>query len=188
VNTRVFLLFVLVCLATAADGTSASPLLDRDVAALGAAIAHFGTRTDTWPARPKGYIAVNPQTAIIGSEARPDGFLEELHEIRGSVPTDAVGDFIRRNRTKNDIPDSITKVTTVRIQTEEQAGGAPIGLNNHEIGRFITAFTPGYTSDGTTALVRFSFNWSIHGAYATYILKLKHGVWSAVASELTIYL
>jgi hypothetical protein len=172
----------------APESGAAAPLSDRDVAVLGVAFTHFRARSDTWPARPNGYVAVNPDTETLRTGAAPDAFLEELHKIREKVPSDAVGDFIRRNRSRSSIPTTITKAAPVRIQSEEQAGGWPIGMNNHEIGSFVTAFSPGYSADGTAALVRFSFNWSIHGATATYVLRLKQGVWSVEASELTIYL
>jgi hypothetical protein len=190
VNTRASAVCILACLASAAaESRAAAPLSERDVAVLAVAFTHFGARSDTWPARPNGYVAVNPETKTLGTRAgAPDAFLEELHKIREKVPSDAVGDFIRRNRIKSSIPATITKAAPVRIQSEEQAGGWPIGMNNHEIGSFITAFSPGYSADGTAALVRFSFNWSEHGAYATYVLRLREGVWSVEASERSVYL
>jgi hypothetical protein len=189
VNTRVSAVCIFACLASAAgESRAAAPLSDRDVAVLAVTFVHFRARSDTRPARPNGYVAVSPETETLRTGAAPDAFLKELNRIREKVPSDAVGDFIHRNRIKSSIPATLTKAAPVRIQSEEQAGGRPIGLNNHEIGSFITAFSPGYSADGTAALVRFSFNWSVHSAYATYALRLNQGVWSVEASELTIYL
>ena len=61
-------------------------------------------------------------------------------------------------------------------------------MDNHEIATLITPYTPGYSSDGTQAMVVLSFNWSIHTGYVIYVLRLKEARWSVVKSYIDAFL
>ncbi len=49
------------------------------------------------------------------------------------------------------------------------------------------AWTPGYSKDGTLALVRLTFSWSIHGAESTYILLKEDKKWKVILRQFTYY-
>jgi hypothetical protein len=186
VTTRILLICALICFPCATESAQLQ-LSGRDVAVLTAVLSHFASRPDTWPATPGGYIAVSPDTDVVPPDTRPDAFLDELNRIRKLIPMEAVADFDRRNHNKQAVPPVLAKTVRIRIQSLEEAGGSPIGFHNHQIATFITTYAPGYTTDGTKALVRFRFNWAVHGADATYLLRLKQDKWSVLASELTVF-
>jgi len=177
------------CLSFAAIADDEGLIADRDTPVLTIVLAHFSSRRDTWPVNPKGYTAIEPQTRTVAAQIRTSDFLEQLHETGKKIPLEAVSDFIRRNQHSNSIPADLASAARVRVLTREQAKGDSIAMLKPEIAHFVTAYNPGYTRDGKTALVRLDFNWSVHGAYATYLVQ-KRGEkgWFVIASELTVFL
>ena len=53
--------------------------------------------------------------------------------------------------------------------------------------RPIRAWRPGYSADGTVAIVRLSIPWSIHSADGTYILSKNGGSWALLLRQFIIY-
>jgi hypothetical protein len=178
---------VFCCISLAAIADDARSIADRDTAVLTVVLSHFSSRRDTWPANPKGYTAIEPQTKTVATQIRTSDFLEQLHDTRRRAPLEAVSDFIRRNQHSNSIPALLASTARVQVLTREQAKGDSIAMLKPDIAHLVTAYNPGYTRDGKTALVRLEFNWSIHSAYATYLVQKREEGWSVAASELTVF-
>jgi len=118
---------------------------------------------------------------------RTSDFLEQLRETGKRIPLESVSDFIRRNQHSNSIPAPLASAARVPVLTREQAAGDSPAMLKPQIAHLVTAYNPGYTRDGRTALVRLNFNWSIHSAYVTYLVKKLEKGWSVVESELTVF-
>jgi hypothetical protein len=176
------------CLSFAAIADDEGSIADRDTPVLTVVLSHFSSRRDTWPVNPKGYMAIEPQTRTVAAQMRTSDFLEQLRETGKQIPLEAVSDFIRRNQHSNSIPADLASAARVRVLTREQAQGDSLAMLKQEIAHLVTAYNPGYTRDGTTAIVRLDFNWSVHGAYATYLVQKREKGWSVIASELTVFL
>jgi hypothetical protein len=175
-------------LSFAAIADDARSIADRDTTVLTVVLSHFSSRRDTWPANPKGYIAIEPQTRTVPAQMRTSEFLEQLRETGKRIPLGAVSDFIRRNQHSNSIPVPLASAAQVPVLTREQAKGDSPAMLKPEIAHLVTAYNPGYTGDGKTALVRLDFNWSVHSAYVTYLVQKREEGWYVVASELTVFL
>ncbi len=158
-------------------------LSPRDVEVLTTVLRHFATRNDTWPANPGGYIAIEPKTAV--TDWLLTGLLKS-GALRKLVPAAVIIDLTKRNDGPHLVPADLAPAAHVRIQTREEAGD--FTMDNHEIATLITPYTPGYSSDGTQAMVVLSFNWSIHTGYVVYVLRLKEARWSVVKSSLDAFL
>lgn len=162
----------------------ATPTLSsRDVEVLTTVLTHFATRKDTWPANPRGYIAIEPKTA--GTDWLLSGLLQS-GSLRKLVPASVIPDLTKRNAGPNLVPADLAAAAHVRIQTREEAGD--FIMDNHDIATLITPYTPGYSSDGTQAVVVLSFNWSVHTGYVIYLLQHKEARWSVVKNHLDAFL
>ena len=162
----------------------ATPTLSpRDVEVLTTVLTHFATRNDTWPANPGGCIAIEPKTA--STDWLLSGLLQS-GPLRKVLPAAVIPDLTKRNAGPHLVPADLARAAHVRIQTREEAGD--FIMDNHEIATLITPYTPGYSSDGTQAMVVLSFNWSIHTGYVIYVLRLKEARWSVVKSYIDAFL
>jgi hypothetical protein len=148
-------------------------------------LTHFATRKDTWPANPGGYIAIEPETA--STDWLLSGLLK-AGPLRKLAPADVVADLTKRNAGPQLVPSELAQAAQVRIQTQAEAGDFLHGGGNHEIATLITPYAPGYSTDGTQAVVVLSFNWAVHTGYVIYRLRLKDDRWSVVTSHLDAFL
>jgi hypothetical protein len=188
-SRKIFLTFLAVATCSAPMLALAEPepptLSPRDVEVLTTVLTHFAARKDTWPANPGGYIAIEPKTA--GIDWLLSGLLK-TDPLRKFVPAYVVADLAKRNAGPQLVPADLAPAAQVRIQTQEEVGDFLHGGGNHEIATLITPYAPGYSTDGTQAVVVLSFNWAVHTGYVIYKLRLKNDRWSVVTSHIDAFL
>jgi hypothetical protein len=163
------------------NAARALTLTSTDRAVLIVALAHFNQSNQSAQYNAQGYLAASPETTALVSSMTNQQYQEILKAGPFLVPEDALADYVRRNRKTYKVSSLDVPGGVLRVQTLEQAftGLAPSpGLRT-----YVSLRAPGYSTDRTCAYLNFDFRWSIHGASAFYLLKLRGGVWTIVESD-----
>ena len=145
-------------------------------------------------------VSTNGATIILDSRTpEKTGFLmsHQIHSEIGSrkLPSDAESDLRRRNTPLDAKPDTYDSVTAYYTNLSFAAGIVVTNLSDTSRGRglftslrsahpkargFLDAYLPGYSKDGTRAVVRAGVEPSAHGAMLTAVLEKRGGTWTVV--------
>lgn len=109
------------------------------------------------------------------------------HEL--TAATEAAEALVRRHQRGDDF--GPLKPIDPRIKIEPDPTTAPAATANADravFGRPVHVYPPGYSSDGSFAVVALSIPWSIHHADATYILaRDEQGGWRIILRQFVYY-
>jgi hypothetical protein len=134
----------------------------------------------------EGILEVDAET-----KADPNGTANAVkswaHNIAGRIDNDLIDAFVRRNRSGQPVAALITGSAWVRIREPGSQNDFPWDLPKgaKAVG---TLTLPGFSSDGSRALLLIHHTWSIHGAIVTYVLSKQGGVWHVVARDQVVFL
>jgi hypothetical protein len=154
-------------------------------------LEHFSARKDIMSIADDGIILVRPET-------RP-GVDENLTANDGSktkceVPEDALTMSFARSQSSRGAAEIINESPKWKVATPtelEQAGPIPkFGAERTlpEVKTVVAVSIPGYSDNGRVATAVMSFSWSIHSAYAQYLLERAGKDWKVTCSKLAFLL
>jgi hypothetical protein len=165
------------------DDAKTGPVRDRAVVL--AALEDFANWDKATFGPNRGVLAID-SSAGIALEATAETIRAVAPKIREKLSDELVASFLARNR--EGVPS---------FQLVDQSAWAkpkPDGLDiltRPELPEGIKAvgsFTfPGFSGDGTRALLQIHHSWSMHGAIVTYVLARKDAKWRVVARDQMVY-
>ena len=159
------------------------PDLADDRAVVAAALADFVAWKDVTYGKHEGILSVDPVSAA-WPEATAQIIREQASELEDPLENGLVEAFVERNRIAAPItpllPDPAwahapnAASTWPRIPEGAKATGS--------------LTLPGYSADGSRALLQIHHSWSIHGAIVTYVLTKKDGAWTVTGRAQIVFL
>jgi hypothetical protein len=154
----------------------------QDVAVLTAVLGHFSKSKHSAQFNPNGYVGVAPTTRPLDSTWTDDLYLKYQPKLSPPAPQSAVANYVRRNRWTYRFTEFPLLGDVVRIdRTEPDLGLLPDPKG--ALRTYVHLRIPGYSPDAKWAYVSFDYRWSIHGAFATYLLERHDGGWLVVATD-----
>lgn len=165
-----------------------------DAAVISAAIGHFSERKDEWSfigREAKAVILVHTDSSgPRGSDLSDELTQSDLRGEKWELPAAVADDLLRRNARA--VP--LTHLTfgacaLVADLKKVSHGFSAEGLPKEycEAKGYAYVWLPGYSEDGATAVVRFAFGPTAHGATATYLLVKAGGAWAVTKASHTYY-
>jgi hypothetical protein len=145
--------------------------------------AHFAARTDTAASNEAGTLLIKPTTRHWTAPISAEQLGQNMSGPPLALPDDAVANLNARNR------------EPVALPAIGDHGGSyrRLGMNEHSptvvspnpTVKTVAAFAlPGYSQDRRYAVVHLEFSWSMHAAYATYLLERTGSGWGVTSSAL----
>ncbi len=134
----------------------------------------------------EGFLELDPL-----SDARSDATARDvkslLPEIAEKISDDLVAAYIERNKVAVPVTALIADSPWARIRKPASKDAAPWNL---PAGAKATGSLslPGYSADGSKALILINHSWSIHGAIVTYVLSKQGDRWDIVARDQAVFL
>ncbi len=153
-------------------------------------LEHFSARKDIMSFAKEGIILVHPET---GSGVEENLTANDDSTTKCDVPDDALKMSYARSQPSRSAADIVTKSPKWKVETPtdlEQAAPIPkFGAERTlpEVKTVVGLSIPGYSNNGRVATVLISFSWSMHGAYAQYLLERAGKDWKVSCSKLTFY-
>lgn len=177
-------------IAVGLTASSAAVGLTTDQAVIEAALTHFAARKDAWFYDNSAPLAIWPR--IEKSRWTADSY-QYFNQGEGNCAVEqSLFEALRkRNQVGGPSSELLAKSDAWRlVRAEEEktispAFPPPPGVHRAPIKTLARLSRPGYSVDGSRALVFFSFNWSIHGADAQYVLTRANGTWVVACSHLS---
>jgi hypothetical protein len=161
----------------------AVPDIATDRAVIAAALADFVQNNSRLLGRTPGTILLDPM-----SQANPETTAEDVRayapEITVALSADLVDSFVERNRS----PASIAPMISGSEWASLRGGEKPTWDLSPGVKISGALTLPGYSADGSRALLQFLHSWSIHTAIETYVLHRKNGVWTVEAKDQLVFL
>jgi hypothetical protein len=121
------------------------------------------------------------------SQGQLDGeaYRDEEHAVSIEL-----GDDLRKRNPKEPISLAGYKSPSLKIvvkKTAVPAFGEEISEDGAKAKHYVTAWLPGYSKDGNTAVFRATFGPTPHGATLTYKLAKKDGKWTIIWRKVSFY-
>jgi hypothetical protein len=177
---RLFAAAILLAVVSAAGAEDYGHLTSTDIAVLRMALLDFAKRPDSVQ-----YNRNNPHTyVLIGRQTDPatdrsyDGMYGAfIAEEIPATPHSAVAALLAQNRRRYLVTGLDVPASMLRVATSDQERFDPVEAPNSEVRTYVSLKAPGYSADGKYAFVWFKFRWSIHGAYAMYLMTRSKDQW-----------
>jgi hypothetical protein len=159
---------------------------DVDKAVIAAVLEDFANWKEVTFGELEGVLELKPD-----SLANPDGTAQGVKalasEITDQLDDEAVAAFVERNRAAVPVASLFAGSRWARVRpptaTDAYSLGPPDGAK--AVG-YLTL--PGYSADGSRALLQIRHSWSMHGAVVTYVLSREQGHWKVVARDQAVFL
>jgi hypothetical protein len=185
---RIFLALVTAAalISCAQDRSPAPTGPDVDKAVIAVVLEDFANWKEATFGELEGVLEVKPDLL-----ADPDGTAQNVRalatEITNHLDSEAVDAFVERNRSAAPVAPLISGSQWARPRQptapDTFSFGPPDGA------KAIGSLTlPGYSADGSRALVQIHHSWSMHGAVVTYVLSREQGHWKVVARDQAVFL
>ena len=155
------------------------PLSSADIVPLKVALEDFSKRPDSVQYNrdnPHAHVAIGPQTESAADRTYNGMYYSFVAEELPSAGKSLVANLLLRNRecyvTKQlDLPELGLRVDNQGVEEDL------LETRHSAVRTYVHVKAPGYSSDGHYALVWFQFRWSMHGAYAMYLLARDGDAW-----------
>jgi hypothetical protein len=155
----------------------------QDVAVLTVVLAHFSKSKHSAQYNSQGYVGVAPTTNTLVATLTDNDYLKSQPTLSPAPPQSAVANYVRRNRQSYRLGEFPLLGGAVRLdRTEPDLGMLPLDPKG-ALRTYVHLRVPGYSPDAQWAYVSFTYLWSIHGAFATYLLRREDGGWVVVATD-----
>jgi hypothetical protein len=186
---RVFLVAVLTVLLISCDQdrnfAAVGPEADKAVIAV--VLKDFANWKEVTFGELDGVLVLEPD-----SEANPDATPEDIRslasEISEELDDEVVATFIVRNRSAAPVTSLFAGLPWARLQ-QPAAKEATFSFVPPDGAKAVGSLTlPGFSKDGSQALVQIHHSWSMHGAVVTYLLSKKNDTWQVVARDQAVFL
>lgn len=185
--------------AAPASPEASRPVGDVDAAVIGRVLKDLVTnKGDENPVAPRGTLLESIQFSreavawqqtvdMVLYEHEPQRW-QRLTKSQRAAVHEAAEDLVARtpaNQQRFRIDEAPKPITLIeKPATTNGADRGPPEVFN----RAIRAWLPGYSADGTIAVVRLSIPWSIHHAEGTYVLRRADGSWVVLLRQFVYYL
>ena len=164
--------------------------LDQQV--LAAALTHFAQRTDTHSSHEDGVVLVEPETRPLNLESGGITGLRKKPDASCDASAALLEDFVRRNSSAVSSANLVGQSGRWRIVQSGDLTRPRLTLDKTSLGEPIKTILalslPGYSKDSKTAFVLLRFRWSIHGAFAQYVMDRSDNGWKIRCSDLAFML
>jgi hypothetical protein len=193
-HSGVFLALILLAVASCVDSRNvdqtSTPHPDQtatdDRAVLEVVLGDFANWNDATFGNQAGVLALNPLSADLNYRTVPDT-RRLVSRISDLVSDDLIVALLERNLVQTDLTSLVAGSKWVRIYTPPRDfdifPALPDGAK--ALG---SVSLPGFSPDGTSALVQINHSWSIHGAVVTYVLSKHGGNWEIRGRDQTVFL
>lgn len=168
------------------ESSARSASSEADAAVIAAALEDFANWKDVTFGELEGVLELESS-----SSADPHATVGDIKalapEISGQLDDEIVSAFIVRNRSPLSMASLFSGSRWARPQPPGSKNiyrfGPPDGA------KAVGSLTlPGYSADGSKALIQIHHSWSIHGAVVTYVLSKNDGTWRVVARDQAVFL
>jgi hypothetical protein len=121
-------------------------------------------------------------------------FMNQLRNdlgVRTAEVEDLIADMAARNQVSTLMSDLVSSTSTIQVvdlkSLSRRLGWAGMKDLYPGMQQAVRAYRPGYSSDGTEALVRCHLFPTAHGTSAAYLLRRHEGVWQIVWKDVSLY-
>lgn len=129
-------------------------------------------------------------TAGVVNEYTENQMNAELDERKANdIDLSMRKDLLRRNTTTTSLAKSDFTNPRVKLRPQDSVAGgfARFDFEKSDARGYASVYLPGYSSDGSRAVLRFWFGPTPHGAAGTYLLERKNGKWRVVWRDFAHY-
>ena len=158
------------------------PGLADDRAVVAAALADFVAWKEVTYGKHEGILSVDPLSA-----AWPDATAQYVRahasELEDQLGNELVEAFVERNRIAAPITPLLPDPAWAHAPNASTWPRIPEGAKATG-----SLSLPGYSADGSRALLQIHHSWSIHGAIVTYVLTKKDGAWTVTGRAQIVFL
>jgi hypothetical protein len=175
----VFVIWMATAQSTARGTTELSA---QDTAVLTAVLSHFSVSRESAQYNPHGYIGVAPVTKVVMANWSVNDFLEYLPRLDPPAPDSTVENYVSRNRHTYSVGPFPLLGASVHVDRTERTFELLLDRNG-DLRTYVYLRVPGYSADGIWAYVSFEYLWSMHPAFATYLVKRVEGRWVVVSTD-----
>ena len=175
--------FAIVIAAILSTTVAVGRATDKDAAVITAAMQHFLTQKDALffgDQEQKKVVLVRKETLGPAPISLSDAQLDvDTETEKWTVPAEAAENLRRRNAKEVSLRDLKfgNGIQFLDAKKDDLALLLLKGDQYKDVKAYVFMWLPGYTRDGATAVVRFSFGPSPHGSTATYLLVKVDGAW-----------
>ncbi len=176
------LIFVVALLLAACTSRDAA---DQDGSVLTAALQHFFAQSDSVFGPRNGIVLLQTNGKPYSSNQSTADLEAAFRHDNLSAPREAFENLVARSRTDTPYPTLGNIGIPARYENRsDDPAHASMELNENVI-TMVTLRRPGYAKRGHTAVVAFSFTWSLmHTGWASYVLERgSDNQWRVVASH-----
>ena len=176
---------------TAPRVAATAPALDRDQAAIEAALGDLLTLTDSpldVRGQPPAEIKFAPRASTYPVKVsqilmrRDKAKWDALSKEQLDAATEAAEEIARRNYAADGFKPFQPRDPRIKLDD-----GAPAPGRNLRFDRPVDAYPPGYSADGNYAIVFLSIPWSMHHADGTYLLARDGAGWRVILRQFVYY-
>jgi len=181
------LLALTLAFAAQADGPAQSqPSTDEDRVVLAAALEDFAKWKKATFGKFNGVLAVEPQSRRL-PDATVESVMSLASNIRSKIEPALALSFVDRNRIGTDVASLIAGSRWAQPYVRPE--GDPPRWQEPPAGAkaFGQLTLPGYSTNGSEAIVQLHHSWSVHSAVVTYLLVRKGAGWRVVARDQAVY-
>jgi hypothetical protein len=180
----VLAIVIWVASSAASLGTPHTPTVSsQDIGVLTAVLSHFAKSKHSAQYNPNGYIGVAPITSTLSNTWTDEDYLKYQPKLKPSAPRLAVLSWVHRNQQTYRLEKFPLAGPAVHVDsTKRELGLLPLDPKG-ELRTYAYLRVPGYSNDGAWAYVSFEYLWSMHPAFATYLLKRVDGNWVIIATD-----
>jgi hypothetical protein len=165
------------------DETSANSARDRAVVL--AALEDFAKWDGATFGPNRGVLAIDA-SARITLDSTIETVRAMAPKIRGTLSEELVSAFLQRNRKSSPSFELVDGSPWAKPKPPEldisMRPELPVGI------KAVGSFTfPGFSKDGSLALLQIHHSWSMHGAIVTYVLARDPSTWRILARDQVVY-
>jgi len=162
---------------------------DTDRQVVSAVLSHFVARTDEWFYAAAAKLAISSTTRKKFWVASDYQYLNQPgHKCEIDKPLYL--EFLARNVKEEPVAAMVADSASWFIVPREQEKFLGVGMPTPEnmtkriaVKTLVKLSRPAYSKDGDRAFIMFSYPWSIHSAYAQYVLRRQTGKWNVECAE-----
>jgi hypothetical protein len=129
-------------------------------------------------------LLIAPTSAELWAESTPESHVSGAENVSKLVSRDSLEDFDSRNRHTYSMELLAGKAHCARTATKQELESWPLKFDAKAAKTISWFYVPGYSKDRRMAFVSFKFTWSIHGAWAFYLLRKEGTSWEVVSTDL----
>lgn len=184
--TAMLLALTLVSIAKADSPVQAQVITDQDRVVLAAALKDFSKWKKATFGRFDGVLAAESQSRRLLDETVED-VMSLASNIRSKIAPALALSFVDRNKVGTDVATLVAGSKWAKPYVRPE--GDPPRWQEPPSGSkaFGQLTLPGYSPDGSEAMVQLHHSWSVHSAVVTYVLAKKGNAWRVVARDQAVY-